>query len=540
MRISDNKWAPLLAAAMSLLTSLTAAVPVMAVTSQQESPTPVPTVRTPPRGQHGFPFISSAINLANRGYIEQEFLIAGTARAYMPVMPLQPDGRWNVALNPGVTAGYVTRILVRRPANANRFNGTVLVEWFNESGGFDTASDWLYTHEELIREGYAYVGVTAQFVGVQGLTGWESGPDARYASVFHPGDSFDYDIFAQAGWVLTHARGGDPRPLGMLTDRVRSVLATGFSQSAALLTTYVNAVHRLSPVYDGFLIHDTGFGAPVSIDTGSFNGDPIPANVPATPFIEVPYPSNLRSDLQVPTLILLSEFGLSDDGTGAGRTFHLQRDSARVRVWELAGATHLEDGWLQEFASDVRKTFPGYVLDNCEGPPGIPSLVVGRGERAAIDALNRWANTGKAPRFAERMSLDVPNPPDSFDQLVTFNRDPATNLVFGGIRLPDLSVPTATLNGNRDELDPQVLGPAVQCALVGSYDPWNHDSDPWDRQPGLDPSPFPEPALRVLYPTHLNYVEQVTRATVQSIASGYVRPADGVKIVLDAIHAAVP
>ena len=39
------------------------------------------------------------------------------------------------------------------------------------------------------------------------------------------------------------------------------------------------------------------------------------ANIPATPFVEVTYPSNLRSDLDVPTLILLSEFGLSDDGT---------------------------------------------------------------------------------------------------------------------------------------------------------------------------------------------------------------------------------
>ena len=38
------------------------------------------------------------------------------------------------------------------------------------------------------------------------------------------------------------------------------------------------------------------------------------AKIPATPFVEVTYPSNLRSDLDVPTLILLSEFGLSDDG----------------------------------------------------------------------------------------------------------------------------------------------------------------------------------------------------------------------------------
>ncbi|HVO49073.1 MAG TPA: alpha/beta hydrolase domain-containing protein [Steroidobacteraceae bacterium] len=493
-----------------------------------------------PPGQHGFPFISSALNLAGSGFVEQEFLISGTATAYIPVKPLQADGRWDVAPNPGVTAPYVTRILVRRPASPDRFNGTVLVEWFNESGGFDTASDWLYTHEELMREGYAYVGVTVQFSGVQALEAWESGPGARYASLFHPGESFDYDIFSQAGWALTHARAGDPRPLGNLTSKVRAVLATGFSESAALLQTYINGVARLAPVYDGFLIHDGGFASPISLDTASFAGDPIPGGVPATPFIDVPYPLNVRSDLQVPTLILESEFGLSDDGIAAGRSFHLQRDSTQIRVWEMAGGTHIESGWTSEFAVDLAKTFPGYTVGTCDGPPGIPSVVHGRVMRAAVYALNHWVNDRQAPRSAPRISLNVPNPPDNFDQPVTFNRDPATNLVIGGIRLPAVSVPIATLNGNRSELDPQVLGPAAYCGLTGSYDPWNRDSDPWDGQAGLDPSPTPEPDLQVLYSTHANYVERVTGATLQSVAGGYLRPADGIKLVLEATHAAVP
>ncbi|HEY3785929.1 MAG TPA: alpha/beta hydrolase domain-containing protein [Steroidobacteraceae bacterium] len=484
--------------------------------------------------------MSSVLNLAHSGFIEQEFLISGMATAYIPVSPLQADGRWDVKPNPGVEAPYTTRILVRRPIDPKRFNGTVLVEWFNETGGFDTASDWLYTHEELLREGYAYVGVTAQFVGARALVSWESGPGARYATVFHPGDSFSYDIFSQAGRVLTHARSGDPQPLGNLTGRVRALLATGFSQSAILVTTYVNAIHRLSPVYDGFLIHDGGFGAPLSIDAGSLNGDPIPGNVPVTPFIDTPYPMRLRNDLQVPTLILLSEFGLSDDGVGAARSFHLQPDSARVRVWEMAGGTHLESGWLQDFIVDVDKTFPGFPLDGCEGPPGIPSVVHGRVERAALNALAHWADAEQSPRSAPRMSLNVPNPPDSFDQLVMFNRDPATHLVVGGIRLPDVSVPTATLNGNRDELDPEVLGPGVQCGLVGSYDPWNRDADPWDGQAGLDPSPTPEPDLQVLYETHPSYVQRVTRATAQSVIDGFLRPADGVEVVLHALRAPVP
>src|SRR5450631_3243046 len=120
-----------------------------------------PSVRSAPNGQNGFPFMASALNLASVGYAEQEYLLSGTAQAYIPVTPgrLPRNGRWNVMPNPGATAPYTTRILVRRPIDPKRFNGTVVVEWFNESAGFDTPSDWLYTHDEIVREGYAYVGV---------------------------------------------------------------------------------------------------------------------------------------------------------------------------------------------------------------------------------------------------------------------------------------------------------------------------------------------------------------------------------------------
>ena len=486
--------------------------------------------------------MTSAMNLDSVGYVEKEFLVSGTARAFIPVsdQPLRADGRWNVKPNPGVTAPYTTRILVRRPQNPEAFNGTVVVEWFNESAGFDTPSDWLYMHDEIVREGYAYVGVTAQFVGVQALQDWESGSGARYASLFHPGESFAYDIYAQVGAVLTHARSGDPRPLGDLTSKIHTVLAAGFSQSAGWLMTYVNAIHRLSPVYSAYLIHDTGYGLALSLDVASYNGDPIPAGVPPTSFIDTPYPVRLRNDQDVPVLILLSEFGLSDDGTGAGRTFHRQRDSAHIRVWEIAGAAHLESNFMREFSADSDRTYPGFALPPCRGPRVMPGIVHGRVARAALNSLNIWATDQVAPRSAPRLSLNVPNPPDNFDVPVVFNRDPATNLAIGGIRLPAVSVPTATLDGNRSDLSAKTLEPGPQCGLVGSFDPWNHDGDAWDGRPGFDPSPTPEPDLQLLYSTHEDYVQRVAAATAQLMKDGFVRPADGTKIVRQAAHAQVP
>ena len=72
----------------------------------------------------------------------------------------------------------------------------------------------------------------------------------RYASLNHPGDSYSYDMFSQAGQAIRDHAGlvlGGLRP-----DRV---IAAGESQSAGRLVTYIDAVHPLAGVYDGFLVH---------------------------------------------------------------------------------------------------------------------------------------------------------------------------------------------------------------------------------------------------------------------------------------------
>ena len=75
------------------------------------------------------------------------------------------DGKWTVT--PTTTAAYKTRILVRRPSNPAHFNGTVIVEWMNVSAG-ESAPDWDFLNPMLMRDGYAYVGVSAQALGVNG------------------------------------------------------------------------------------------------------------------------------------------------------------------------------------------------------------------------------------------------------------------------------------------------------------------------------------------------------------------------------------
>src|ERR1019366_6502587 len=104
-----------------------------------------------------------------------------------------------------------------RPADPARFNGTVVVEWLNVSAGGDAAPEWIFSHNELIRDGFAWVGVSAQAAG--GAAGQAIRDDAAQI-------------------------------LGGL--RPRAVLAEGESQSAARLTTYIDAIQPLAHEYDGF------------------------------------------------------------------------------------------------------------------------------------------------------------------------------------------------------------------------------------------------------------------------------------------------
>ena len=103
-------------------------------------------------------------DLAANGYEEQEYFASGTAMAFK-ADSMPSDGKWSVT--PTTTAAYKTRILVRRPTNPAHFNGTVIVEWMNVSAG-ESAPDWDFLNPMLMRDGYAYVGVSAQALGVDG------------------------------------------------------------------------------------------------------------------------------------------------------------------------------------------------------------------------------------------------------------------------------------------------------------------------------------------------------------------------------------
>ncbi len=93
--------------------------------------------------------------------------------------PAAPRPRYAAKATPASAIGRCSRPPARpiRPGSSSgsrgsrsAFNGTVVVEWLNVSAGSDTDPGLGYAAAELDREGYAYVGVSAQQAGINGST----------------------------------------------------------------------------------------------------------------------------------------------------------------------------------------------------------------------------------------------------------------------------------------------------------------------------------------------------------------------------------
>ena len=174
-----------------VLTSM--ALLAAAGTAKAADPVPNPIVTGPiAGGSHGQPFgAMPAADVAQAHFAEAEYFYAGRATAFDKDGAWGMDGVWN--MKPAATAEYKVRFVVRRPADAARFNGTVIVEWLNVSGLQEGAADYMQMKEEIEREGYAWVGIGAQAAGVNtprvGLKAWD--PE-RYSALSHPGDAYSY------------------------------------------------------------------------------------------------------------------------------------------------------------------------------------------------------------------------------------------------------------------------------------------------------------------------------------------------------------
>jgi hypothetical protein len=421
-----------------------------------------------PEGDKQSPFTSATFDLGEHGYVEEEWFLTGDAPTYGPApgTDLGNDGNWSTVATG--TERFATRLLVRRPTDGARFDGAVVLEWLNVSGGIDLDPVWAQSSAEMLRAGNTWIGISAQRAGVNGppLTRGFSQPlelwdPERYGTLDIPSDDVSYGIFTAAARLARAGEltGGVP---------VDIVIAAGASQSANRLVTYVNAVQPLEGVVDAFLIHGrVGTTCPA-----------LAADVPS------PDPVVFRThDHAAPVLVLESEFDTLRSWSAR------QPDSERFRLWELAGSTH-QDEFVERTLNAQFERDLGHGMGGCDcAVNDMPFHYV---ENAALSHLRSWVRHDEPPPQLPRISLNADGEVD---------RDHHGN-ARGGIRLPHLAVPTAQYGP---------VGTPALCALRGFV------------------KPFPPEQLAALYTSRDDYLERFDAATADAVGSGFLLAADAVE-----------
>ena len=442
---------------------------------------------------HGYPYNATPMDLATLGYVEEEFFVEGQTAAYNT-----PQGQTGSVKDTG--HAFRTRIVVRRPMSASKFNGTVIVEWYNVSQGHDGEYDWFQSAEHIVGAGYAWVGVSSQRVGVNSLKEWSP---TRYGTldVTEGGkvtdDSLSYGAFTAAA-VAIRGQGSADVMGGLQAERL---IAIGHSQSAGRLYTYFHSVHPLIPkVYDGVVLHGGGGKVSEALDVKVFK--------------------------------LLNETDVT------GQANNRQPDTAKYRQWEVAGTSHL-DAQFSRMLAGLGLRVSG--MDPVEGSPSItgPTISGGAGNgdgvaganpcknlpfsripghyvlNAVLDHTARWVKDGTPPPTATHMELRrlPPSPPGAQSANGARGRGgapqgPRWEVVHdelgnahGGIELSQHAVPTATNTGQNEG---GAGGGERNCNLMGSYVAWD------------------QARLAAMYPTHAAYVAMVKEITEKNLKAGYI------------------
>ncbi len=362
------------------------------------------------------------LDVAAYGYTEAEYLLEGTATRYRLAAgaELGRDGGWEVEA--AGEAPFRTRMLVYRPSDPARFNGTVILTWNNVTAGYD-----LFSAEslELLEGGFALACLTTQKVGIEGLPPEPQGLGAwdpeRYGTLSIPSDDYSYDVFTQGALAIGRDRSREPvDPMGGLD--VQRVVGQGGSQSAGRLGTYVNAIQPLSGAFDGFIL-TIYFGSGAALEVGDAV---VNINVPAQtgPRDRLRGNNLLRDDLGVPVFVVNSEL----EAISCYRV--RQPDTDTFRYWESAGTCHVSaQGQRDRQGKLVRDEVR--VLPLAQGINRMPMIPL---YDAAFHHMHRWLTTGTPPPVQPK---------------VEFAGEPAQvvrdehGIARGGIRLPQADVPLA-------------------------------------------------------------------------------------------------
>ncbi|MCG8311656.1 MAG: hypothetical protein MI976_00430 [Pseudomonadales bacterium] len=455
-----------------LIANIVAAALTTTITyAQVKNPIIIPVAES--AGINQRPFITSTLNLSKYDFVEQEFFMSGTANRYTRKGLWHPNGLWETNII-RKNDPYKTRLLVRRPADPENFNGIVVVEWLNNTAFMDVDVIWAQSHTELLREGYTWIGVSAQFFGVNMLKSWDK---QRYGTLRLPSDALSYDIFSQAARAV---RNQSDILLGGLTPE--GIIAAGESQSAIRLSTYVNAFQADAvEVYDAMLIYSR-FHLAAPLRSGIS--------------MVAPPKAYIRDDNQLKII----QFETEQDLFMFNFVQVRQEDTDFLRTWELPGASHYDDYGVNFLLPQYQRDFPALSSIKLVCRNSLNKIPQHYVVNAALSSLSRWVVENVPP----------PKSPTISYQNGEVVRDEHGNAK-GGIRLPELEVPTATHNyANIGAIGQgsNLLVNLFACPFLGNT------------------VEFKAEKLNTLYSSHDAYVLKYIEAADNALAEGFLLQPD--------------
>lgn len=430
-------------------------------------------------------------DLNKYGYREEEFYLQGIA----PAITAAGENRFDVP--------YTTRILVRKPADPARFNGTVIIEpfsWFGERG-----AGWILTRDYLLRRGYAYVGYTLntnqprvdpKFMADTPAA--EAEQIAQYGRIvnFDFMRRYDYARYAPLGTYYDpehFSRGTAPDPFPPQSQGIAAQLALLLKTPATqgplagfdVQRIYVNSWAVTAQVWMDYLDQGRHQQWRMPDDTplidaymtgrmayGEVGGEVmrLPRQMPeGVPFVTVYSQSELMHDVF------------------EGIALPADTDSPQLRYYEVTGMPHLRLADLgtdhtERLAADIGKGNDPRCQTLYDEPA---ELVVS----ALLDRMDRWVREGtpmpKAPRVVRDGKAAA--------------RAPATGNLQGGVRPPWVQVPSAVY------LTDQETG----CGLI--YD---------------TKVAYAKDVLGRHYANFNRYAQKFEEAKAVSIQEGYLLPED--------------
>jgi hypothetical protein len=393
--------------------------------------TPTATVEGPiPVTETSHPYLATDIPLANYGYEEDEYFITGLGYQYTTGGALTANGVKVTTGGPNSNGTYPfkTRIVVRRPINPANFNGKVVAEWSNVTAGHDLEANWFGDPYYLLKNGYAWVGVSAQAVGTNYLKNTFN--PTRYAGleVGPSGDGLSFDIYAAAIKAI-RGFGNGVQPLGSLTPNITKVTASGESQSCGRLVTYFN---KIAPLQEGIVDN----------------------------YLMTVCTNAIRTDRPEKVLRIITEFENKAQQTEAEAP-----TNPSLRHWEAAGGSHVPYLAVANWGKVVDRD-SGEELAKCENPAlshvQWPYLV-----NAGTKELDEWSEGGASPPLAPR---------GVYTNSTTLKRNAQGNAL-GGIQLPDMAVATAVNRGdNTAAPPPNPYAQSAFCILLGQNKPFSAET----------------------------------------------------------------